>query len=82
MAKPVVSTPQGAEGLEVTDGRELLLASTPEAFGDQLIRVLEDAALARRLAEQARRLVEEKYGWAASAARLEGLYHELGAGSA
>lgn len=82
MAKPVVSTPQGAEGLEVTDGRELLLASTADAFADQLIRVLEDAALARRLAEQARRLVEQKYGWAASAARLEGLYYELGAGSA
>jgi len=82
MSKPVVSTPQGAEGLEVTDERELLLASTPEAFADKLVRLLEDSALAGRLAGQARKLVEERYGWAASAARLEALYHQLGAGSA
>jgi glycosyltransferase involved in cell wall biosynthesis len=80
MAKPVVSTPQGAEGIEVTDGKELLLAATPAAFADQLVRVLEDAALARRLGEAARSLAERRYGWAASVARLEGLYRELGAG--
>jgi glycosyltransferase involved in cell wall biosynthesis len=82
MAKPVVSTPQGAEGLEVGDGRELLLAKTPAAFADQLVRVLEDAELARRLGEAARRLVEQRYGWAASAGRLEGLYRELLGGTA
>jgi glycosyltransferase involved in cell wall biosynthesis len=82
MSKPVVSTPQGAEGLEVTSGKEVLLADSPAGFADQLIRVLEDDALARRLGEEARRLVERKYGWAASAARLEGLYRELGAGAA
>ncbi len=80
MAKPVVSTPQGAEGLEVTDGREVLLADSAARFADQLVRVLEDAALARRLEDAARRLVEERYGWGASVARLEALYDDLGAG--
>jgi glycosyltransferase involved in cell wall biosynthesis len=81
MSKPVVSTPQGAEGLEVTNGNELLVADSPAAFADQLVRVLEDEALARRLAVSARSLVERKYGWAASAARLEELYRQLGAGA-
>lgn len=74
MARPVVSTALGAEGLEVVDGRDLLLADTPADFSGQVVRLLEDAGLARRLGENARRLVEERYGWAASAARLEELY--------
>jgi glycosyltransferase involved in cell wall biosynthesis len=81
MAKPVVSTPQGAEGLEVTHERELLLADSAAGFADELARVLLDGALARRLGDEARRLVEQRYGWSASVARLEGLYHELGAGA-
>ena len=82
MAKPVVSTPQGAEGLEVTHGREVLLAETPAAFAAEVARVFEEPALAQTLGREARRLVEERYGWGASVARLEGLYDELGAGSA
>jgi glycosyltransferase involved in cell wall biosynthesis len=80
MGKPTVSTPQGAEGLEVTHDKELLLADTPAGFADQLVRALEDAALARRLGLAARHLVEQRYGWPASAARLEGLYDQIGAG--
>jgi glycosyltransferase involved in cell wall biosynthesis len=80
MSKPVVSTPQGAEGLEVTDGREVLLAQDPAAFADQVVRVLEDPALGGRLGAEARKLVEQRYGWEASVARLEGLYADLGAG--
>jgi glycosyltransferase involved in cell wall biosynthesis len=81
MAKPVVSTPQGAEGLEITHARELLLAETPAAFADELVRVLEDQPLAQRLGQAARKLVEARYGWGASVARLEDLYRDLGAGT-
>jgi glycosyltransferase involved in cell wall biosynthesis len=79
MGKPVVSTPEGAEGLQVEDGRDLLLASSPETFAERLVKVLKDAALSRKLGENARKLVEERYGWQASVARLEALYARLGA---
>jgi polysaccharide biosynthesis protein PslH len=78
MARPVVSTPQGAEGLEVAHGRELLLAESPAAFADEVIRVLEQPALGQQLGAAARTLVEDRYGWAASVKRLEGLYTDLG----
>ena len=81
MATPVVSTPQGAEGLDVTHGKELLLADSPTDFADEVVRVLQDAPLARRLGEAGRKLVEGSYGWSASIERLEGLYCELGAGT-
>ena len=39
---PVVSTPVGAEGLDVADGHELLLAHTPEQMAHQCVRLWQD----------------------------------------
>ncbi|HEV2762149.1 MAG TPA: glycosyltransferase, partial [Pyrinomonadaceae bacterium] len=64
MEKPVVSTTVGAEGLPVQDGRELLLADTPEAFAASVVRVLKDEDLARRLGAQAAATVRERFSWA------------------
>lgn len=76
-ARPVISTTVGAEGIDVTDGEDILLADDPEAFAAQVGRVLDDSALARRLGENARCLVEQRYDWQASVTRLERFYHEL-----
>ncbi len=71
MKKPVVSTGVGAEGLDITDGRELLLADTPQQFARQVNLLLSDRTKARKLGEAGRKLVEQRYGWDALAARLE-----------
>jgi glycosyltransferase involved in cell wall biosynthesis len=62
-ARPVVSTTVGAEGLELRDGEHLLIADEPEAFAKACVRLLEDAALRRRLVGAGRRLVVERYAW-------------------
>jgi glycosyltransferase involved in cell wall biosynthesis len=46
---PVVSTSKGAEGLAVTDGKQMLLADSPDEFAAACLRVLRDAALRERL---------------------------------
>jgi glycosyltransferase involved in cell wall biosynthesis len=74
MGKPVVSTHLGAEGLSVTDERDILLADDAEAFADQVKRVLSDGDLARQLGAAARRTVENEYDWKTSVRRLEALY--------
>jgi glycosyltransferase involved in cell wall biosynthesis len=74
MAKPVVSTSLGAEGLAVTDGEDILLADDARAFADHVARVLDDGALAMSLGSAGRRLVERSYDWNASARQLEALY--------
>ncbi len=77
MKKPVVSTSVGAEGLDVTDGRELVLADTPEQFAKQIDTLLSDHAKARQLGEAGRTLVEQRYGWDALTVKLERFMQRL-----
>jgi glycosyltransferase involved in cell wall biosynthesis len=68
---PVVASSKAAEGLEVSDGVELLIADGSEGFARALARVLQDQALARRMAVAARRRVEERYRWEKIVERME-----------
>lgn len=77
MELPIVSTRLGAEGLDVRDGVDLLLADEPAAFAAAVERILDDPALGDRLAAAGRRLVETRYSWTAAARTLEGFMQEL-----
>jgi len=74
MAKPVVSTPIGAEGLEVRAGYDIELARDPTAFADRTIALLHDAERRARLGERARATVLERYAWSSIVDRLDALY--------
>lgn len=63
LGTPVVSTSKGAEGLDVTPGKDILIADEPQAFADAVLRLLRDAGLRAWLSENGRRLVREKYDW-------------------
>jgi polysaccharide biosynthesis protein PslH len=82
MAKPIVSTTIGAEGLDVVHERHLLLADEPAQFAAAVGRVLDDASLAARLGEEGRALVNARFSWDASARRLEEFLREILATSA
>jgi len=77
MGKAVVSTTIGAEGIGVIHGEHILLADDPAAFAEQVIRVLEDPALARRLGAAGRAFAERHLSWDAAGARLSSFYREL-----
>jgi glycosyltransferase involved in cell wall biosynthesis len=61
MAKPMVSTTLGAEGLELVDGEEIVLADEPRAFADAVAALLHDAARREELGRAARLRVEKQY---------------------
>jgi glycosyltransferase involved in cell wall biosynthesis len=61
MAKPIVSTRVGAEGLDFVDGREIVLADEPKAFVGAVVDLLRDSSRRRELGRAARRRVEECY---------------------
>ena len=70
MERPVVSTTIGAEGLPLRDGEDLLIADTPQAFADAVVRVLTDESLARELGERASSKVRAEFGWDKVASRF------------
>lgn len=79
---PVVSTSKGAEGLEVTDGEDILIADDPGLFAEKTVALLRSDALRSRLAAGARHLVESKYDWNLVGATLLDLVDRAAAGRA
>jgi glycosyltransferase involved in cell wall biosynthesis len=58
---PVVTTSDGASGLSVKNGRELLIASAPDAFADHVVRLASDEPLRERLAAAGHAYLERRH---------------------
>jgi len=74
MGKPLISTSVGCEGLDVVAGEHLLTADTADAFAREIVRVLHDPELGRRLGAAGRELVERKYEWNVIGQELDRVY--------
>lgn len=70
--RAVVSTGIGAEGLDARDTVHLMLAEDPAKFADTVQLLLDDPALARRLAAEGHALYLSRYTWPAAWKQLEG----------
>ncbi len=70
MEKAIVSTSVGAEGLPLTHGKELFIADTPESFASAVVDLLRNPSLAKKVGQQARQTVSEKFGWDVVAKRF------------
>jgi len=77
MARPIVSTTLGAEGIEARSDQHLLLADTPVAFAADVVKLLNDPRDGARLGNAGRALAEERYSWTGAATALDTLYREL-----
>ena len=71
MARPVVATPQAAEGLHAEPGRELLLAGDAAGFAAAIAGLLRDPARAAALGAAGRAYVRRAHDWAATLAPLD-----------
>jgi sugar transferase (PEP-CTERM/EpsH1 system associated) len=74
MSKPVVATTVGAEGYPVADGRELVLANTPDEFAQAVVALLRSPVRREELGQNARAFVERQYDWHVIVPRLERVY--------
>jgi len=77
LGRPVVSTTIGCEGLDVTHGKELLIADRPSDFAGCTLQLLRNPALRATLREAGRRLVETQHGWSKVADKLLRVYAGL-----
>lgn len=77
MARPVVSTELGAEGLRGVPGEHLLVADSPSDFASAVLSVLNDPKLGEKLGRAGRLLAEGDYSWSKAAQSLEGFFNQL-----
>jgi sugar transferase (PEP-CTERM/EpsH1 system associated) len=77
--RPTVATPQAAEGLDLSDGQQILIADGARGLAAAVVRMLDDPWLRQRLAVNGRRFVEERHQWTGLLDRLGTLVEAVGA---
>jgi len=77
MSSAIVSTSIGCEGIDVSHGKDILIADSPETIARETIRLLKDNALRTELGENARATAERLYSWKVVAPKLEWVYNQL-----
>jgi len=63
MACPVITSPLGASGFPIRDGREALIADNAEGFASALRRLLSSEELRRDLGNNARKMIVKEFTW-------------------
>lgn len=74
---PVVTTTEGIEGFCAEDGVHAFIADDEELLAERIVQLLDDSALRRKLRQNARRLIEERYSPGPTVAALERVYEAL-----
>jgi polysaccharide biosynthesis protein PslH len=77
LARPVIATSVGAEGLEVTPGKDILIADDVQQFVEHVEFLMRSTEAPASLGTAGRRLVLEKYDWRKCLSGLEDLYGRL-----
>jgi polysaccharide biosynthesis protein PslH len=77
MGLPVVSTPEGACGLNAKDGENILVRSSAAEFAQAVAELLADDEQRRRIGAAGRATVEREYSWVSKADELERLLAKI-----
>jgi polysaccharide biosynthesis protein PslH len=75
--KNIITTSLGKEGIELEDGREILVADSPEKFAEKIINFFCDKYDSVKMAEAGRNFIEKNYLWENIAARFQDIYQNL-----
>ncbi|REJ80338.1 MAG: glycosyltransferase [Bacteroidetes bacterium] len=77
LGKTIISTSIGAEGIDVIDGENILIADTPEEFQNQISKCIADTDYCYKIGENGRKLFEAKYSNEALGKSLKTFYETL-----
>ena len=70
MARPVVVTPEGLDGIDAKPGEQLELAANPDDFSAAVLRLL-DPVRSAAMGADARALMQRRFAWQANWERLQ-----------
>ena len=77
MGKAIVSTKVGAEGIDYTDGENILIASNPKEFREKLSYLAQHPEEVQRLGNNARKLARECFDNRTITQNLLNFYNSL-----
>lgn len=75
---PVVTTSIGIRGTDAKDGIHVVIRDNPEDITKACMELINNKVLYKNIAENAKRLVKEKYDWDTIAEKLSTIYKKLG----
>lgn len=77
LGKTIISTSIGAEGIDYSEGKDLLIANTESEFVDAIIKCSKNKSFSDQLGINARALIEQKYDNKIICEHLSQFYKEL-----
>jgi glycosyltransferase involved in cell wall biosynthesis len=72
--KPVVATSLSCEGIDVSQGKDVVIADSISDFADSVVRLLQNRDMRERIAQKGKEKVKEEYSWGSKADMLEKVY--------
>jgi len=60
---PIVSTKEGCQGIDIIDGKHVIIADNENDFANKVVELLNNNQLAKKLSKNAREFIEQKYSW-------------------
>ena len=80
LGTPVVTSTEGAEGLEIRNGHEAFVEDDDDAMAGRVAELVKDRSAAGRMARSARALVEDHYSPMPVISKLEHVYEQVMSG--
>lgn len=77
MGKAVIATTVGAEGINYTDGKNILIADTKKDFIKAIKKLYNNPELTVTIGQNARQLVKTEHNIKETSAQLENFYKKL-----
>jgi glycosyltransferase involved in cell wall biosynthesis len=77
MAKPVVTTQVGAEGIGAEEGKHLVVRDDPAQMAEAVNRLLKEQGMAQEIGRQARQFILDNYSWEKAANQVSEIYQEV-----
>ncbi len=75
--KPVISTSKGAEGIQVEDKKNIIIADTVSTFIEAVNLLFTNANIFDRYSKEARKLIELEYDWDIVGKKLQNIYKHI-----
>lgn len=74
---PAIGTKIALEGLDITPGKQAIVANTAQEMADSVYKIVSDPVLQQKLAEAGKKFVAKKYDWKTISTKLDDIYRKV-----